>query len=116
MPRFLADENFNGDILRGIRLRQPNIDLLRVQDVEIAGAEDDSVLEWAARADRIILTHDRSTMPRFADERVLAHRRMPGVVVVNDRMAVRQAIEELLLVAQCSFEREWEDRVLFLPL
>jgi hypothetical protein len=33
MLRLLSDENFNGDIIRGLFLRQPNVDLIRVQDV-----------------------------------------------------------------------------------
>jgi hypothetical protein len=33
MLSLLSDENFNGDIVRGLLLRQPNLDLLRVQDV-----------------------------------------------------------------------------------
>jgi hypothetical protein len=33
MLRFLSDENFNRDIIRGLLLRYPNLDLLRVQDV-----------------------------------------------------------------------------------
>jgi len=31
--RLLADENFNGDIVRGLLLRQPDLDIVRVQDV-----------------------------------------------------------------------------------
>jgi hypothetical protein len=34
MLQFLADENFNGDIVRGLLLRQPDLDLVRVQDVD----------------------------------------------------------------------------------
>jgi hypothetical protein len=30
MLRLLADENFNGDILRGLLLRQPDLDIVRV--------------------------------------------------------------------------------------
>ena len=33
MWRLLADENFNGDIVRGVLLRHPDLDLVRVQDV-----------------------------------------------------------------------------------
>jgi hypothetical protein len=40
MLRLLADENFNGDIVRGLSLRQPDIDLVRVQAVGLAGAMD----------------------------------------------------------------------------
>jgi hypothetical protein len=41
---------------------------------------------------------------------------MPGVFVINDRLPVGQAIEELLLVTTCSEASEWVGRVLYLPL
>jgi hypothetical protein len=40
MLRLLADENFNGDIVRGLLLRHSALDLVRVQDVGLAGADD----------------------------------------------------------------------------
>lgn len=46
MVRLLADENFNGDIVRGLLLRRPELDLVRVQDVELDGLEDPDVLTW----------------------------------------------------------------------
>lgn len=49
MIRLLADENFNNNIVRGIRLREPRIDMVRVQDVGLSGADDPTVLEWADR-------------------------------------------------------------------
>ncbi len=51
MIRFLLDENFNGKIVRGLRARQPDVDMIRVQDTELYGADDPTVLEWAAQAD-----------------------------------------------------------------
>jgi hypothetical protein len=32
MLRFAADENFNNDIVRGVRRRNPGVDIVRVQD------------------------------------------------------------------------------------
>ena len=39
MVRLLSDENFNGDIVRGMLLRRPDLDLIRVQDVGLETAE-----------------------------------------------------------------------------
>ncbi|MCA9939319.1 MAG: DUF5615 family PIN-like protein [Anaerolineales bacterium] len=64
--RWLSDENLNADILRGLLLRRPYLDLVRVQDVGLRGSDDPTVLAWAAANDRIMLTHDRATMPDFA--------------------------------------------------
>lgn len=66
MLQFLSDENFDGDIVRGLFRREPNLDLMRVQDVGLRELDDPIVLDWAATNDRIVLTHDRSTMPDFA--------------------------------------------------
>ena len=66
MLRFISDENFNGDIVRGLFLRQPDLDLLRVQDVGLGTVDDPTILSWAAKNNRLLLTHDRATMPDFA--------------------------------------------------
>ena len=115
MLRLLSDENFNGDIVRGLLLRQPGLDLRRVQDVELEEADDPTILAWAAANNRIVLTHDHATMPDFAYARVVDGQPMPGVFMAV-RIIVRQAIEELLLVEACSEQAEWADLVVYLPL
>ncbi len=116
MLRLLSDENFNGDIVRGIFLRKSNIDLIRVQDVGLQQVDDPKILEWAAINNRIILTHDRATMPNFAYERLLRSEQMSGLFVFNDRIPIRQAIDELILLITCSEQDEWKGIVLYLPL
>jgi predicted nuclease of predicted toxin-antitoxin system len=115
MLSLLSDENFNADVARGVLLRRPGLDLLSVQDVGLGQAEDPAILEWAAAHHRILLTHDRATMPDFAYARVLAGQPMPGVFVLNDRLPIRLAIDELLLVEECSEQPEWADLVVHLP-
>lgn len=116
MLRLLSDENFNGDIVRGLLLCHPTLDLCRVQDVGLAEADDPAILVWAAANNRILLTHDRATVPDFAYTRVVTGQPMPGVFVVHNRMAVRQVIEELLLMDTCSEQAEWVSLVVYLPL
>lgn len=49
MLRLGADENFNNDIIRGLIRRKPDVDIVRVQDVGLSGADDPEVLEsWSA--------------------------------------------------------------------
>ena len=66
MTRFLADENFNNQIVRGILRQSPEIDIVRVQGVDLSGVDDPTVLAWAAQEGRIVLTHDVATMTTFA--------------------------------------------------
>ena len=116
MLQFLADENFNNQIVRGIFRRNPDVDIVRIQDVGLSEADDPTVLEWAAQQGRVVLTHDVATMTNFAYERVQAGLSMPGVFEVSRRVPVGLAIEEILLLAECSLEGEWEGQVRFLPL
>jgi len=50
-PRFLVDEDFDNDILRGVLRRRPDLDMVRTQDVGLSGEHDTLVLEWARRKD-----------------------------------------------------------------
>jgi predicted nuclease of predicted toxin-antitoxin system len=57
-----ADENFNNNIVRGLLRRNPDLNIVRIQDVGLSGADDPTVLEWSAQEGRILLTHDVSTI------------------------------------------------------
>ncbi len=78
--------------------------------------DDPAILDWAASNGRILLTHDRATMPDLAYERLSQGQQMSGLFVINDRMPVRQVIDELLLLNDCSEQDEWKGIVLYLPL
>jgi Domain of unknown function (DUF5615) len=116
MVRFLADENFNNQIVRGVIRQSLDIDIVRVQDVNLSGADDPTVLAWAAQEGRIVLTHDVATMTTFAYQRIQTELSMPGLFEVSRRVPVGLAIEEIILIAECSIEGEWEGQVRFLPL
>ena len=106
MARFLADENFNNQIVRGVLRQSPDIDIVLVQDVNLSGADDPAVLAWAAQEDRIVLTHDVAAMTTFAYQRIWAGLTMPRLFEVSRRVPIGLAIEEIMLIAECSFEGE----------
>lgn len=45
MLLLVADENFNNDILRGLLRRNPDLDIVRAQDVGLRNTPDPLVLE-----------------------------------------------------------------------
>ncbi len=114
MLRLLSDENFNGEIVRGLFRANPTIDLVRVQDVGLLAADDPAILASAAETGRVLLTQDLATMPSFAYDRMSAGQPMPGVFIVNRRAAIGQSIDDILLFALYSKEGEWEGQVLYL--
>ena len=117
MLRLLADENLDNDIVRGAQRRQPRLDILRAQSAGLLEAEDPDILAWAAREQRIVLTHDVTTMTRFAIERIERGEPMAGLFIVRQEgAAISRIIEHLVLLDECSDMSEWASRIESLPL
>jgi len=114
--KLAIDENFDGDILRGLLRRTADLDAVRVQDVGLAATPDTVILAWAAGERRILLTHDGDTVPGFAYDRVRSGEPMAGVFLVNDRMPKASAIDQLFLAIQCLDPEDCKDQVHHFPL
>ncbi len=114
--RFLTDEDFHSDVLSGLIRRLSHLDITRVQDVGLTGVGDPSILEWADGRGRILLTHDGRTMPRHAYVRLHAGLRVAGVCVVPQSLPIGLAVDELVLVIECTLPEEWENLVRRVPV
>ena len=51
-----------------------------------------------------------------ARRRVAMREDLPGIFILSDRFPVGQAIEEILLLVECSEQMEWATRIAYLPL
>jgi hypothetical protein len=100
--QWLADETFNNDILRALFRLSRDLDIVRAQDVGLTATGDELVLAWAAEHNRVLLTHDVSTITAHAYRRVMKGEAMPGVFEASPRVTVRAAVEDILLLSECS--------------
>lgn len=116
MIKFVADEDLDGHIVRSLRRHLPQLDITRVQDAHLRSASDEDVLEWAAQANRIVLSHDASSMTAWAYRRIAVGRDLPGVLIVPQWLSIGEAVADLALIAECSAPEEWFGQVRFLPL
>jgi hypothetical protein len=114
-PRFQADADFNQKIILGLRRREPAVDF---QDARMGGVIDlldPAVLLRSAVLDRIVVSHDRKTMPsHFA--RFIIDRTSPGLIIVPQVLDIGEAIDALLLIWAATEAEEWRDKVGYLPL
>ena len=115
MLKFLADENFDNTIVRGLFRRNLKLDIVRVQDVGLSGKDDPTVLEWAAQEGRILLTHDVATITRYAYDRVRQNQPMPGVIEISTDAPIGRVIDDILVLVECSQEGELEGQIQYLP-
>ena len=113
--RFLADEDFDNRIFRGLLRRLPHLDLVRVQDTQVASGDDPMVLQWAATENRVVLTHDVNTMTYYFKQRIDKGLVSPGLLFVPQTLPIGLAIDELVLVAEYSHEGEYRNQMRFIP-
>ena len=66
--RFQADADLNEDIVTGLVRREPGIDFQTVAAAGLHNLDDPVVLLRAAQEGRILVSHDRKTMPRHFAE------------------------------------------------
>jgi hypothetical protein len=116
MLRLLADENFNGRILRALKRRIPDLDVVRAQDTRLSGADDAALLEFAAGEKRVLLTHDQETLVGHAWQRVRSAMAMPGVVVAPTDRPIGPVIADLELLLLAGQPEDVDQQILFVPL
>ena len=116
MISLLADENLDGKIVRGVLRRVRSVDIVRLQDVGLIGADDPTALVWAADQGRVLITHDVETLTRFAFERIDTGLPMPGVIETSASFAIGKAVEDLALMLECLTTGELENQVVCIPL
>ena len=116
MIKLLADENLDNTIIRGLLRRNPDIDIVRVQDIDLPGEDDPIVLEWAADKGRILLTHDVATIPRHAYERVANNLAMPGVIEIHTDAPIGRVIEDLFMILECGTPEDLDGQIYYLRL
>ncbi len=116
MLRLASDADVHGDLVRGLRRRRPDIDLIRSQEALPEGTPDPDVLAWAAAENRVLITNDRNTMVGFAHQRVAAGEPMPGLIATTNEQSIGDAIEDILIIAELMTADEVREQVVvYLP-
>lgn len=113
--RFQADADLNEDIVTGLLRREPGIDFQTAAAAGLRGFDDQQVLELAATQGRVVVSHDRKTMPRHFAE-FIQRRSSPGLIILSQKTDLLEAIEDLLLIWVASDAEEWIDRLFTVPL
>ena len=113
--RFQADADLNHVIVKATLRREPSIDFQAAHAAGLSGFHDRDVLALAAQAGRVLITHDRKTMPRHFAEFIM-QKTSSGVIVIPQKLSIRVAVDDLLLIWATSEAEEWMNRIQSLPL
>jgi len=113
--RFQADADFNEIIIRAVLRHEPGIDFQSAPAANLPGRSDPEVLAIAAAAGRVLVSHDRKSMPdHFAE--FITRETSAGLLIVPQRLAIARAVEDLVLIWTASEAEEWVNRIYSLPL
>jgi len=115
MLRFLTDQNFDQDITRGLVARAPNLDIITAFNAKVSGYEDSDLLRWTAEHNRILITHDKKTIPDFVRELVSAGLTLPGVILVIKSVSIGRLIDDLEITILCGKAEDFRNDVFYLP-
>lgn len=112
--RFQADADLNEDIVTGLIRREPAIDFQTASVARIRGLSDEQVLQLAAAQGRVVVSHDRKTMPAHFGA-FIESRTSPGLIIVSQSAHVLGAIQDLLVIWSASEAEEWVNRLGVVP-
>src|SRR5262245_29432854 len=113
--RFQADADLRIAIIKAIVRREPGLDFQSARAADLFGLSDAEVLAAAAREGRLLVSHDRRTMPHHFST-FIETKSSPGLLIIPQGIAIAVAVEELLLIWLASEPEEWVDRICYLPL
>jgi hypothetical protein len=104
-------------ILRHNTLGGLLIDAVRVGDPPDLplGCDDPTILLWAEREGRILITEDVRTMPAHLAKHTQAGSHSPGVFVISAGFSIQQILDSLGLVAHAGEAGDYENTITYVP-
>ena len=113
--RYQADADLNQAIVTGVLRQEPTVDFQTAFAADLKGVKDSEVLAIAAHQKRILVSHDRRTMPSEFAQFIISNP-SSGVIIVSRKVPLELIIEELLIIWAVSSAEEWINRIAKIPL
>ena len=113
--RFQADADLKEPIVLAVKRSVPEINFQTATAAGLEGLEDPAVLSIAAQEGRVMVSHDRRTMPYHFGE-FITNKESAGLIVVSQRLPIVTVAEELVMIWATTEADEWINQIKSLPL
>lgn len=116
--QYLIDENVDSLYPSQLRLNQPNLNIRMIgePDTPPKGTKDPEILLWCEEYEFVLVTNNRKSMPVHLSDHINQGHHISGIFILNPNLSIGKNIEELILIAEASFEDEYQDQIIYLPL
>jgi hypothetical protein len=113
---FQADNDLKRIIVDATLRREPRIDFQTAQAARLDGLDDESVLRQAASQSRILVSHDKRTMPRALTSLMASGGTSQGLLLVIPQNApIREVVDALILIGTDDRANDWRNLVVKIP-
>ena len=113
--RFQADADFNQKLVLAILRLEPLLDFQSAVVAVLESVPDPLVLLLAAQQGRLLVSHDKATMPQHFAE-FISTQNSPGLLIVPKAMQMVEVIEDIILIWLVETPSEWVNRIRYLPV
>jgi len=114
--RFQADNDLKRIIVDATIRREPRIDFQTAPAARLDDLDDEAVLRLAASQSRILVSHDKRTMPRALASFVASGGASPGVLLVIPQNApIREVVETIMLIWADDRANDWKNLIARIP-
>jgi predicted nuclease of predicted toxin-antitoxin system len=90
------------------------LDIVTVHQIDLAGAPDSVVVDRAVADGRVLVTHDRTTIPALIARRQRAGQPVPGVVIRLNKVSIGDVATRLVFPTDAAEAADWQNPI-FMP-
>jgi len=112
--RFQADNDLDQRIVTAVKRIEPAVDFQTAPALGLHGVPDPDVLAMAAQQGRVLVSHDRRTLPDHFRE-FIASQTSPGIIIISQKLSIVRAAELLHLLWAASEAEEYANIIYDLP-
>ncbi len=112
-PRFLLDEHLRRVIQE--QLPEIHVRLIGDEGVPPLGTSDPDILTWIEHNNYILITNNRTTMPRHLIEHLQAGGHVPGILCFPQRASIGTYVKELRRIWNAFEPEHYQDVIQYPP-
>jgi hypothetical protein len=118
MLKYLIDENVDPLYPTQLRRLQPELVVWMIgkPTTPPRGTLDPEILLWCEKFEFILVTNNRTSMPVHLKDHLSEGHHIPGIFILSRTLTIRENLDELILIAEASFDEDYQDQIIHLPL
>jgi Domain of unknown function (DUF5615) len=115
--KYLFDENVNPTYKTQLIRQSSDLLVWMVGEPNTPnkGTLDPEILVWCEEYNFILVTNNRTSMPVHLADHLAKGCHVPGIFILNPKLSIGQNIDELIFLAEASFEDDFQDQIIHLP-